>query len=141
MLTKLQVAEPLVQRQGADRIVVELPGIQDTARAERNPRGNFTATLNSVWSTGAVDPAAIEAGRIRVTHWKKYTRDGRKVALLQKRVILTGDHVLTPNSGSDEYGQPQVSISLDKAPVKCNTMSDFTKDNLYKYDGDPVCRI
>ncbi len=59
----------------------------------------------------------------------KYTRDGRKVALY-KRVILTGDHITDSTSQSDEYGQPQVSISLDSAGG--NTMSDFTKDNLYK---------
>ena len=115
-VNQLGVAEPLVQRQGADRIVVELPGIQDTARAKE--------ILGAT-----VDPAAIEAGRIPGDTEVKYTRDGRKVALY-KRVILTGDHITDSTSQSDEYGQPQVSISLDSAGG--NTMSDFTKDNLYK---------
>ncbi|AMG72334.2 TPA: protein translocase subunit SecD [Morganella morganii] len=126
-VNQLGVAEPLVQRQGADRIVVELPGIQDTARAKEIL--GATATLEFRLVNGAVDPAAIEAGRIPGDTEVKYTRDGRKVALY-KRVILTGDHITDSTSQSDEYGQPQVSISLDSAGG--NTMSDFTKDNLYK---------
>ncbi|MEM7871480.1 protein translocase subunit SecD [Morganella morganii] len=126
-VNQLGVAEPLVQRQGADRIVVELPGIQDTARAKEIL--GATATLEFRLVNSTVDPAAIEAGRIPGDTEVKYTRDGRKVALY-KRVILTGDHITDSTSQSDEYGQPQVSISLDSAGG--NTMSDFTKDNLYK---------
>ncbi|WP_274371184.1 protein translocase subunit SecD [Morganella morganii] len=126
-VNQLGVAEPLVQRQGADRIVVELPGIQDTARAKEIL--GATATLEFRLVNSTVDPAAIDAGRIPGDTEVKYTRDGRKVALY-KRVILTGDHITDSTSQSDEYGQPQVSISLDSAGG--NTMSDFTKDNLYK---------
>ncbi|MEG0277780.1 MAG: protein translocase subunit SecD [Morganella sp. (in: enterobacteria)] len=126
-VNQLGVAEPLVQRQGADRIVVELPGIQDTARAKEIL--GATATLEFRLVNSTVDPAAIEAGRIPGDSEVKYTRDGRAVALY-KRVILTGDHITDSTSQSDEYGQPQVSISLDSAGG--NTMSNFTKDNLYK---------
>ncbi|MEQ4922727.1 protein translocase subunit SecD [Proteus hauseri] len=126
-VNQLGVAEPLVQRQGADRIVVELPGIQDTARAKEIL--GATATLEFRLVNTSVDPSALETGRIPGDSEVKYTRDGAP-AILYKRVILTGDHITDSTSQSDEYGQPQVSISLDSAGG--SIMSNFTKDNVGK---------
>ena len=126
-VNQLGVAEPLVQRQGADRIVVELPGIQDTARAKEIL--GATATLEFRLVNTTVDPSALETGRIPGDSEVKYTREGMPT-ILYKRVILTGDHITDSTSQADEYGQPQVNISLDSAGG--SIMSNFTKDNVGK---------
>ncbi|EOZ6413299.1 protein translocase subunit SecD [Cronobacter turicensis] len=126
-VNQLGVAEPLVQRQGADRIVVELPGIQDTARAKEIL--GATATLEFRLVNGNVDRTAAAAGRIPGDSEVKMTREGQPV-VLYKRVILTGDHITDSTSGVDQYNMPQVNISLDSAGG--NIMSNFTKDNIHK---------
>lgn len=125
-VNQLGVAEPVVQRQGADRIVVELPGIQDTARAKEIL--GATATLEFRLVNTNVDQAAA-AGRVPGDSEVKQTREGQPV-VLYKRVILTGDHITDSTSSQDEYNQPQVNISLDSAGG--NIMSNFTKDNIGK---------
>ncbi|MBP2849236.1 MULTISPECIES: protein translocase subunit SecD [Dickeya] len=126
-VNQLGVAEPLVQRQGADRIVVELPGIQDTARAKEIL--GATATLEFRLVNSNVDPAALASGRVPGDTEVMNMRDGGPIALY-KRVILTGDHITDSTSGNDEYNRPQVNISLDSAGG--NLMSNFTKDNIGK---------
>ncbi|MDU4582230.1 MAG: protein translocase subunit SecD [Enterobacter hormaechei] len=126
-VNQLGVAEPLVQRQGADRIVVELPGIQDTARAKEIL--GATATLEFRLVNSNVDQAAAASGRVPGDSEVKQTREGQPV-VLYKRVILTGDHITDSTSSQDEYNQPQVNISLDSAGG--NIMSNFTKDNIGK---------
>src|SRR5690606_9718043 len=124
-VNQLGVAEPLVQRQSADRIVVELPGIQDTART--NEIIDATATLESRLVNTKVDqPAAASRGGPGHAEVKQM-RGGQPV-VLYKRVILTGDHITDSTSSQDEYNQPQVNISLDSAGG--NIMSNFTKDNI-----------
>ncbi|NHI01286.1 MULTISPECIES: protein translocase subunit SecD [Oceanimonas] len=124
-VNELGVAEPLVQRQGADRIVVQLPGIQDTARAKEIL--GATATLEFRLVDERADAAAAAAGRVPPGSELFTDRDGRAV-VLQKRVILTGEHIVDANSGMDEFSRPQVNISLD-APGG-SRMADFTKDNV-----------
>ncbi|CAM3728309.1 preprotein translocase subunit SecD [Rahnella sp. BIGb0236] len=126
-VNQLGVAEPLVQRQGADRIVVELPGIQDTARAKEIL--GATATLEFRLVNTNVDASTAATGRVPGDSEVKNMRDGRPV-VLYKRVILTGDHITDSTSSMDEYNQPQVNISLDSAGG--NAMSNFTKDNIGK---------
>ncbi|GKX51093.1 preprotein translocase subunit SecD [Budvicia aquatica] len=126
-VNQLGVAEPVVQRQGADRIVVELPGIQDTARAKEIL--GATATLEFRAVNTNIDAQSVLRGRDRSKSEVKYRRDGSPVVLL-KKVILTGDHITDSTSSADEYGRPQVNISLDSAGG--NTMSDYTKDNIGK---------
>lgn len=126
-VNQLGVAEPLVQRQGADRIVVELPGIQDTARAKEIL--GATATLEFRLVNSNVDRTAAAAGRIPGDSEMKMTREGQPV-VLYKRVILTGDHITDSTSGVDQYNMPQVNISLDSSGG--NIMSNFTKDNIHK---------
>ncbi|WGL94608.1 protein translocase subunit SecD [Arsenophonus nasoniae] len=123
-VNQLGVAEPLVQRQGASRIVVELPGIQDTARAKEIL--GATATLEFRLVNIGIDSSAIQRGHIPGDSEIKYTRDGEPV-VLYKRVILTGDHITDSTSDLDEMGSSQVSIGLDS--VGGSIMSDFTRDN------------
>ncbi len=126
-VNQLGVAEPLVQRQGADRIVVELPGIQDTARAKEIL--GATATLEFRLVNTGIDSTAAASGRVPGDSEVKSARDGNPV-VLYKRVILTGDHITDSIPDTDEYGNPQVSISLDSAGG--TAMSNFTKDNVGK---------
>ena len=126
-VNELGVAEPLVQRQGADRIVIELPGIQDTARAKEIL--GTTATLEFRLVDKSADLRSAEAASQSANPNVEYltTAEGRVVAL-DKHVILTGDHITDANSGFDEYGRPQVNIKLDSAGG--SKMSNFTKDHV-----------
>ncbi|MCR5537321.1 MAG: protein translocase subunit SecD [Succinivibrio sp.] len=129
-VNELGVAEPLVQRQGADRVVVELPGIQDTARAKEILGATATLEFRLVDSTADVSAAAqghSPAGTDILHDAKGYP------VVVQKQVILTGDHIVDANSSTDENGRPQVNISLDSQGG--SIMSNFTKDNV----GKPMC--
>lgn len=124
-VNELGVAEPLVQRQGADRIVIELPGIQDTARAKEIL--GTTATLEFRLVDKAADLSEAANGTANPNDELVPNSDGRLIAL-DKHVILTGDHITDANSGFDEYGRPQVNIKLDSAGG--SKMSNFTKDHV-----------
>lgn len=126
-VNQLGVAEPLVQRQGADRIVVELPGIQDTVRA-KDILG-ATATLEFRIVNNAVNQTDAASGHVPGNSEVKATYDNQLV-VLYKRVILTGDHITDSTYSVDEYNRPQVNISLDR--VGGDTMFNFTKDNIGK---------
>ncbi|GHY15456.1 protein-export membrane protein SecD [Vibrio cholerae] len=126
-VNELGVAEPQVQRQGATRIVVELPGVQDTARAKEIL--GATATLEFREVDDKADLAAAAAGRAPAGSEIKFDRNGRPV-VLKKRVILGGSSITDASSSADEYGRPQVNISLDSEGG--NKMSAFSKKNIGK---------
>ncbi|MDN3379055.1 MULTISPECIES: protein translocase subunit SecD [unclassified Pseudoalteromonas] len=121
-INQIGVAEPNVQRQGAERIIVQLPGVQDTARAKEIL--GATATLEFREVDENADPTAAAQGRIPAGTEMIMSRDGYPV-VLKKRIILEGSHITGAQSGADEYQRPQVSISLDsKGGAKMNA---FTK--------------
>ena len=126
-VNELGVAEPLVQRQGASRIVVELPGVQDTARAKEIL--GATATLEFREVDSQADLAAAANGRAPAGSEIKQDRDGRPV-VLKKRVILGGQSITDASSSVDEYGRPQVNISLDSEGG--NKMAAFSRQNIGK---------
>ncbi|WP_026377096.1 protein translocase subunit SecD [Aestuariibacter salexigens] len=126
-VNQLGVAEPVVQKQGADRIVVQLPGIQDTARAKEIL--NATATLEFRMVDQDNDIRDAMDGRVPPGSQLIDDRQGIP-QLLEKRVMLTGNHIIDAASGVDEYGIPQVNISLDSKGG--NKMSQGTKDNIGK---------
>jgi preprotein translocase subunit SecD len=109
-INQLGVAEPLVQKQGAERIVVQLPGIQDTAKAKEIL--NATATLEFRMVDDKNDVRDAQRGRAPAGSELLLHKDGRPY-LLKKQVMLTGSHIIDANSGVDEYGVPNVSIDLD----------------------------
>ncbi|WP_028116772.1 protein translocase subunit SecD [Ferrimonas senticii] len=127
-VNELGVAEPVVQRQGADRITVELPGIQDTARAKEIL--GATATLEFRELAENADVAAALRGIVPPDAKLYQDRDGQPV-ILKQAVILTGDHITGAQSGfNPEDSRPNVSIDLDA--VGGNKMADFTKDKIGK---------
>lgn len=122
-VNSLGVAEPLVQRQGADRIVVQLPGVQDTARAKEIL--GTTASLEFRLVEDSADVGAALAGRVPPGTELYHSVDGRPV-LLENRVVLSGDHISGASAGYDQNGLPQVNIKLDTAGG--NRISDASKD-------------
>ncbi|OOR98533.1 protein-export membrane protein SecD [Haemophilus paracuniculus] len=107
---ELGVSEPTIQRQGADRIVVELPGVQDTARAKELLGATATLEFRLVNTNANVESAA--RGIVPADSELKYSRDERAVVLLRKPT-LGGEHIIDATSGKDDKGLPQVSINLD----------------------------
>ncbi|GAA0352351.1 protein translocase subunit SecD [Bowmanella denitrificans] len=126
-VNQLGVAEPVIQRQGSDRIVVQLPGIQDTARAKEIL--NATATLQFRMVDLDHDVRDAVEGRVPPGAQLLMDRKGQP-QLLDKRIMLTGDHIVDASSSFDEYGRPQVNIKLDSEGG--NKMSHGTKDNIGK---------
>jgi preprotein translocase subunit SecD len=102
-VNELGVAEPLVQRQGANRIVVELPGVQDTAEAKRI----LGKTANLEFRFGA------EPGASKATTEVFEFREGGRSAAVERGLIITGDQVTDAQASFDEHGSPQVNIRLD----------------------------
>jgi preprotein translocase subunit SecD len=124
---ELGVAEPLVQRQGKKHIVIELPGVQDTAKAKEILNATATIEFRLVDTEG--DLANALNGRVPASSILLRDRDG-KPTLLKKRIMLTGDHITDAKSGFDEYSRPEVNISLDSAGG--SKMSNGTKSNIGK---------
>ena len=124
-VNELGVAEPLVQRQGADRIIVELPGIEDSARAKEIL--GATATLEFRLVDQAADVQSAASGVVSSNDEVLTDKNGRPV-VVTKHVILTGDHIIDAKSGMDENGRPEVNISLDSKGG--STMSNFTRDHI-----------
>jgi preprotein translocase subunit SecD len=126
-VNQLGVAEPLVQKQGADRIVVQLPGIQDSTLAREILNATATLDFRLVDQTNDVRDAL--KGRIPASSQLNYDRSGKPI-LLRKKVMLEGSHIIDANSSTDENGFPQVNISLDSKGG--SKMSNSTKDNIGK---------
>ena len=127
-VNELGVAEPLIQRQGEDRIVVQLPGVQDTARAKEILGATATLEFRMADETGNLQDALT--GRVPAGSRLYKTREGAHV-LLKKQVIVTGDSITDARSGIDsQNGSPNVRISLDQKGGK--KMLKTTKDNVGK---------
>lgn len=126
-VNELGVAEPLVQRQGAERLVVELPGVQDTARAKEIL--GATATLEFRLVDTQADAQAAAAGHVPAGDEVISDAHGYPV-VVSKQVILTGDHITGAEASMDENNRPQVNISLDSRGG--SIMSAFTKDHIGK---------
>ncbi len=126
-VNELGVAEPVVQRQGKDRIVVQLPGVQDPAQAERIL--GATATLEFRLVCENQDPyAAQRRGRAPLGCELFSERNGAPV-LLKRSTIVTGDQLVDANSGFSE-GSPAVFVKLNSKGA--NRMLETTKENLNK---------
>ena len=126
-VNELGVAEPIIQRQGEERIVVQLPGVQDTAEAKRMIGATATLEYRALIEGNAAD--AVASGRVPPEAKVYYRRDGRP-ELLSKRVIVTGDQMVAATSSVDQNGLPAVSVTLNN--VGGDRMFDFTSANVGK---------
>jgi preprotein translocase subunit SecD len=118
-VNELGVAEPLVQRQGSNRIVVQLPGVQDTATAKKvlGKAANLSFRLE----------AEADASRYSSEEYGFRTNDFR-TARVEKSEIISGDRVTNAQPSFDENGQPQVNISLDSTGA--NIMAKVTRKSI-----------
>ena len=128
-VNELGVAEPIVQQQGADRVVVQLPGVQDTARAKDILGRTATLEVRMVDE----DPSALQqalAGQVPFGDDLLVERSGAPV-LVKRQVVLTGDRINDAQSGFDQRtGEPAVHVNLDGTGARI--FKELTRDNVGK---------
>jgi preprotein translocase subunit SecD len=126
-VNEIGVAEPVIQQQGADRVVVQLPGVQDTVDAKKIIGATATLEYRAVDEANDAFTSA-QTGRVPPES-RMYTDASGQPILLKKRLIVAGDQLIGASSGFDQQtGQPQVSVTLDGVGAK--RMLDFTRDNV-----------
>ncbi|MDO4682484.1 MAG: protein translocase subunit SecD [Lautropia sp.] len=129
-INELGVAEPVIQRQGADRIVVQLPGVQDTARA-KDILGR-TATLEArLVDISTEAQRALNNENAVVPFGSDLFRQGRGAPVVLKREpIFTGQHLTSASAAFDENNQPAVAISLNEAGGR--HLREVSRKNIHK---------
>jgi preprotein translocase subunit SecD len=125
-VNELGVAEPVIQQQGSDRIVVELPGVQDTAKA-KDIIGR-TATLEA----RLADPNNLHPNPNDPVPPgdELFTQGNQAPVMLRKQVIFTGDRIIDASAGFDEHQRPSVNIRLDSAGGRA--VASVSRDNIGK---------
>ena len=126
-VNELGVAEPVIQQQGENRIMVQLPGVQDTTRAKEIL--GTTATLEYRLVDVEHDVQKAVEGHVPVGS-RLYTERNGNPILLDRRVIVTGDQIVDASSGVDQDGRPSVNISLNG--VGAAKMGKLTQANVGK---------
>ena len=123
------VAEPIVQRQGEDRILVQLPGVQDTTRVKDLLGATATLEYRAVDETPGAPESAASTGIVPPDDDLYYTRSGHRPVLLKKDVIASGQELVDASPMVDQQsGTPAVSVTLDNAAA--NRMYEFTSKNV-----------
>jgi len=133
-INELGVAEPIIQRQGTDRVVVQLPGVQDTAQAKRILGATATLEFRGVYEGGDIQDA-VKTGNVPPDARLFYTSGKPNIpprpVLLKKRVIVSGDQLVGAQSTrSQDDGSPAVSITLNSAGGQ--RMFDYSSENVGK---------
>ena len=127
---ELGVAEPVIQQQGLDRIVVQLPGVQDTAKAKDILGRTATLEMRLVDETAEARAAEMGSGPVPFGSERFLERDGRPI-ILKKQVILTGDSLTDAQPGFDsQTQQPKVDLTVDAKGGRI--MRDTSRENLKK---------
>ncbi|UTM02567.1 protein translocase subunit SecD [Alcaligenes sp. NLF5-7] len=128
-INELGVAEPVIQQQGADRIVVQLPGVQDVAKAKEILGRTATLELRMVEDSPAA-VAALNSGTVPFG-LERYTERGGAPLLLRRQVILTGENLQDAQPGRDsQTQQPTVNLTLDNKGSRI--FRDITRNNINK---------
>lgn len=111
-VNELGVAEPIIQQQGLNRIVVQLPGVQDTGLAKKILGATATLEFRLVDDKGNDPQQAAQRGRAPLGTKLYYERNGAPI-LLERKVMLTGEYITDASSGFDQNNRPAVHITLD----------------------------
>ncbi|MBF6618584.1 protein translocase subunit SecD [Pollutimonas thiosulfatoxidans] len=128
-INELGVAEPIIQQQGADRIVVQLPGVQDVAKAKEILGRTATLEIRMV-DDSPTALAALGSGTVPFGLERYTDRDGRPL-LLRRQVILTGENLQDAQPGRDQQTQqPSVNLTLDSKGSRI--FRDVTRNNINK---------
>ncbi|HZR70420.1 MAG TPA: protein translocase subunit SecD [Burkholderiales bacterium] len=131
-INELGVAEPVIQQQGSDRVVVQLPGVQDTARAKEILGRTATLEIRMVDTDNmnAAALAAAKAGQVPFGDEYYVERDGAPI-LVRKQVVLTGDRLTDAQPGFDsQTHEPAVHLTLDATGARI--FKDVTRENVGK---------
>ena len=129
-INELGVAEPVIQQQGLDRIVVQLPGVQDTAKAKDILGRTATLEMRLVDETAEARAAEMGSAPVPFGSERFLERDGRPV-ILKKQVIITGDSLTDAQPGFDSQSQqPKVDLTVDAKGGRI--MRDTSRENLKK---------
>ncbi|MEH6420869.1 protein translocase subunit SecD [Pseudomonas sp. CGJS7] len=124
------VAEPVIQRQGTDRVVIQLPGLQDTAEAKRQIGATATLEFRAGVGTRA-DAASAVRDRNVPPEARVYYDQNKQPVLLSKRLLVSGDQLINAVPGNDpQTGQPMVSITLNA--IGGQRMLNHTLENVGK---------
>ena len=128
-INELGVAEPVIQQQGADRIVVQLPGVQDVAKAKEILGRTATLEIRMV-DDSPTATSALAAGTVPFGLERYEDTDGRPI-LLRRQVILSGENLQDAQAGRDSQNQqPAVHLTLDSKGARI--FRDVTRDNIGK---------
>lgn len=128
-VNELGVAEPVIQQQGLDRVVVQLPGVQDTAKA-KDIIGR-TATLELRLVDDSAEAAAAAAGNGPVPFGtERYVERGGLPLIVKRQVVLTGESLTDAQAGFDDKQQPAVHLTVDAKGARI--MRDVSRENLKK---------
>jgi preprotein translocase subunit SecD len=128
-INELGVAEPVIQQQGADRIVVQLPGVQDVAKAKDILGRTATLEIRMVDDSPAAQ-SALAAGTVPFGLERYQDRDGRPL-LLRRQVVLTGENLQDAQAGRDNQSQ-QAAVHLTLDAKGARIFRDVTRDNVGK---------
>ena len=129
-INELGVAEPVIQQQGADRIVVQLPGVQDTAKAKDILGRTATLEVRMVDESSDARSAERNAGAVPFGS-EKYSDRGGQVLVVKKQVILTGENLTDAQPGfENQTQQPTVNLTLDAKGSRI--FRDITRENIGK---------
>jgi preprotein translocase subunit SecD len=128
-INELGVAEPVIQQQGADRIVVQLPGVQDVAKAKDILGRTATLEIRMVDDSPAAQ-SALAAGTVPFGLERYQDRDGRPL-LLRRQVVLTGENLQDAQAGRDNQSQ-QAAVHLTLDSKGARIFRDVTRDNVGK---------
>jgi preprotein translocase subunit SecD len=129
-VNELGVAEPVIQRQGDERVVVQLPGVQDTVRAKEILGATATLEFRLVHGSFAEWNAAAASGKAPIGS-RLYTESNGSPVLLKRSVIVTGDQIVGAASGIDQQsGTPDVTITMNANGA--DRMARITRDNIGK---------
>ena len=127
-VNELGVAEPVIQQQGADRVVVQLPGVQDTAKAKDILGRTATLEVRLVCESPE-ELAALNAGTVPFG-CERYTERGGRPILVRRQIILTGENLNDAQAGFDDTQQPAVHLNLDAKGARI--FRDVTRENVNK---------
>jgi preprotein translocase subunit SecD len=129
-INELGVSEPVIQQQGLDRIVVQLPGVQDTAKAKDILGRTATLEMRLVDESAEARAAELAGGLVPFSSEKFMERNGRPI-ILKKQVVLTGESLTDAQPGFDSQSQqPKVDLTVDAKGGRI--MRDVSRENLKK---------
>lgn len=126
-VNELGVAEPIIQQAGADRVIVQLPGVQDTAKAKEILGRTATLEVRMVDEKGDIDAALRGAVPLGT---ELFTERGSGPILVKKQILLTGDRITDAQPGFDQDNQPAVHLTLDNNGSRI--FKQLTRNNVGK---------